>query len=114
MSERLLCPYCNAWVDFETEEAFDEEYLYQADCGDCDKKFGVRASMSWNYYEEKVDCWNTGEHRWKNRVTAPREYAVGKQACEDCGEEREIDATEWEAIDADQSHLQNWRSEATS
>ncbi|MBM4646561.1 hypothetical protein GS464_29540 [Rhodococcus hoagii] len=114
MNERLICPYCDAWVSFDTDDAYDEDHLYEAECDDCDKKFGVRASMSWNYYEEKVDCWNTGEHRWMNRVIAPREYAVGKQACGDCGDEREISARDWELIDGDHSHPQNWRSEATT
>lgn len=110
MSERLICPYCNKWVDFDTEDKYDEDYLYEVECDSCDKKFGVRASMTWNYYEEKVDCWNGEPHKYKNRVSAPREYSIGKQMCEDCGDEREIDREEWEAIDADNSHPQNWRA----
>lgn len=109
MSERLICPYCQAWVDFDTDDTYVEDTLYEAECGDCDKKFGVRSSMSWNYYEEKVDCWNGEDHKWKNRVSAPREYSVGRQMCEDCCDERTIPAEEWEAIDADSSHPQNWR-----
>lgn len=110
MNERLICPYCNCWVDFDTSEACNEDTLYEAECGDCEKKFGVRASNSWDYYEEKVDCWNGADHQWRNRVSAPREYSVGKQMCENCGEEREIPEAEWEAIEADHSHPQNWRN----
>lgn len=110
MSERLICPYCNAWVDFDTEDCYDEDNLYEAECDGCDKKFGVRASHSWSYYEEKVDCWNGSEHDYHNHVSAPREYAVGKQYCYACGDEREIDKDEWEKIEADHSHPQNWRT----
>lgn len=112
MNERLICPYCDAWVDFNTEDAYTEDYLYEAECEACDKKFGVRASNSWNYYEEKVDCWNDGEHHWKNRVSAPRKYSVGRQACESCGEEREILADVWESIEINADHPQNWRTKS--
>lgn len=110
MSERLLCPYCNEWVDFDTEDMYDEDNLYEVECGSCDKKFGVRASHSWSYYEEKVDCWNDGEHKWKNRVSAPLEYSIGKQMCEECGETREIPAPDWYDIENNHNHAQNWRN----
>src|SRR5690606_24525996 len=99
-NERLICPYCNAWVDFDTEDCYNEDTLYEAECGDCNKKFGVRASNTWNYYEEKVDCWNGSEHAYHNQVSAPREYAVGRQYCYNCGDERKIEDSEWEKIEA--------------
>lgn len=111
MNERLICPYCNEWVDFDNSEMYNEDTLYEIECDNCDKKFGVRASMSWNYYEEKVDCWNGADHEWCNRVSAPRKYAVGKQACESCDATRTIPTDEWEAIEADTNHPQNWRSQ---
>lgn len=110
MEEKLICPYCTAWVDFDTEDKYQEDEIYEAECTSCDKRFGVTASISWRYYEQKVDCWNTGKHVWKNRVSAPRKYAVGRQACEDCGEERKISTVLWEEIEADPSHIENWRS----
>lgn len=106
----MYCPYCDSHVRVDTEERYSEDELYEAECDTCEKKFGFRLSISYNYYEEKVDCWNGDEHKWKNRVSAPRHYSEGKQACYDCGEEREIPKNEWEKIEADHSHAQNWRS----
>ncbi len=110
MNERLICPYCEEWVDFDTEYCYDEGKLYEAECGSCGKKFGVRVSISFNYYEEKVDCWNGAPHDYHNHISAPREYAIGKQYCYNCGHEREINKEEWKKIEADYDHPQNWRN----
>lgn len=93
--EDMYCPYCNATVQVDTDDNYTEDELYQAECTACDKKFGYRLSISYNYYEEKVDCWNDVPHKWSPWRELYRGTEEGKdhykqvyerRYCENCDE----------------------------
>lgn len=112
LNDEALCPYCDheesdSW---EIDPNTSDEWV-QVECGNCSKTYLMKRLVTVQYTTEKADCANDlADHKWKNRVSAPREYAVGKQYCEVCFSDREISPEEWEAVEADHSHPQNWRS----
>lgn len=111
LNDEAVCPYCDheesdSW---EISANVNDEWV-QVECGNCSKTYLMERVTSVAYTTERADCANgLAEHQWRNRVAAPREYAIGKQQCEVCFTDREIDAAEWEKIDADHTHPQNWR-----
>lgn len=113
MNNEAVCPYC----DYEESDSWDiqsdtsDEWV-QVECGNCSKTYLMERTVFVKYSTERADCANgLAEHKWKNHVSAPREYAVGKQCCEVCYSDRQISTDEWEKIDADPSHSQNWRND---
>lgn len=112
LNDEAVCPYCNyeGSDSWEIESDKTDEWV-QVECGNCLKIFLMERVVSTKYTTERADCANgDADHKWKNRVSAPRKYAVGRQSCEVCFSDREIDPEEWEKIDADHNHPQNWRN----
>lgn len=76
----MRCPYC----DTECEVCHDDGAGYSEDekhrqwCGSCDKQFIFTTAISFDYYPEKADCLNDGEHDWQPTVTWPIEYTKGE------------------------------------
>lgn len=112
LNDEAVCPYCDheesdSW---EIESNTSDEWV-QVECGNCSKTFLMKRVVTVEYTTEKADCANgIVEHKWKNNVSAPREYSIGKQTCEVCFSDRTIDKKVWQMIDAHPSHAQNWRS----
>lgn len=114
LNDEALCPYCDSEQSdsWEIEPNKSDEW-FQVECDNCSKIFLFERVVSVEYSTERADCANNlgVEHKWKNRVSAPREYSIGKQQCQVCFSDREISAEEWEKIDADHDHPQNWRTQ---
>lgn len=110
----IECPYCDHGFDLKTADGdYRDGEQTETECPKCDKLFLVSTTMSFYYDAEKADCLNgDAEHDYHNQVSAPREYAIGRQYCYTCGDERKIDPEEWEKIEADHDHPQNWRVKA--
>lgn len=112
LNDEAVCPYCeheesDSW---EIEPNKTDEWI-QVECGNCSKTYLMERVVSTAYSTERADCANgMAEHKWKNRVSAPRSYSVGKQQCEVCFSDREISAEEWEKIEYDHNHPENWRN----
>jgi hypothetical protein len=111
LNDEAVCPYCDeAETDsWEISQDTNDEWV-QVECGNCSNTYLMERVVTVQYSTKRADCANAiSEHKWKNRISAPREYSVGKQVCEECFSERIIQSDEWEKIDADHSHPQNWR-----
>lgn len=112
LNDEAVCPYCDYEESDSWEITGDDGDKVQVECGNCSKTYLFQRVVSVAYTTYKADCANDlTEHQWKNHVSAPREYAIGKQGCEVCFSERVIDTAEWEKIEADLNHPQNWRSQ---
>lgn len=111
-NDEAICPYCDYVESDSWEIAQDtQEEWVLIECGNCDKKYLFEREAKVTYTTEKADCANDiTEHKWRNKVSAPRHYSVGKQYCEVCFTDRKIDEAEWEKIEADHNHPENWRS----
>lgn len=104
-NDNAICPYCDheesdSW---EIEQNTSEEW-FQVECGSCEKTYLFERNISVTYNTERADCANgMTEHKWENRVSAPREYSIGKQQCKVCFSDREISKEEWEKIESTMS-----------
>jgi len=112
MNDEAVCPYCDHEQSDSWEIATEtrDEWI-QTECGNCGNTFLLERVVQVSYSTERADCANDlVEHQWKNRVSAPRDWSVGKQQCRICFSDREIEVDEWQNIEADHSHPQNWRT----
>lgn len=89
----IECPYCEHEFDLNHDDGafYDEEHRREEECPNCEKKFMVTSSMSWNFEGEKADCLNDGNHNWKKKYN-PKYYPqlIHREICEDCDEERTL------------------------
>jgi len=93
MSNDIFCPYCDK--GYKADEVIEladwggnEDEPFEVEC-ECGKKFHVFVSYYPSFREEQVPCLNGEEHLWRPRHGYPREYFIGKEECEYCGEQRE-------------------------
>lgn len=90
--ETVECPYCEHEQGLETSEYRDEDNLQEEECESCDKKFGVRLSITYDYYPEKVDCWNGVSHKWSEWRVLLEDHqdhpnqVFRRRHCEECDE----------------------------
>ena len=89
MSE-VYCPYCNAKVEINHDDGYgyDEDEIHQQECHSCNNTFVYRTFIIMNYYTEKAECLNGGEHKFYKTKTFPPQFAVMK--CEICGDTKPI------------------------
>jgi hypothetical protein len=82
------CPYCDAQVEINHDDGYgyDEERIYEQECGSCEKTFAYRTSISIHYFTAQAPCMNGGEHEMKPVVHAPRCYP-NWQRCVHCEHE---------------------------
>jgi len=87
MSE-VQCPYCETGQEINHDDGYgyDEDEIYEQECGDCEKVFAYTTSIHFHYEAAKADCLNDGEHRYKRSITHPVEFT--KMVCRDCGDYR--------------------------
>src|SRR5690606_6162496 len=98
LNDNMICPYC----DYEDNDSWEVESnssdeWFQVECGNCSNTYLFERVIDVNYSTKKADCANgITIHKWKNIVSAPREYSIGKQQCRICFSDREISKQEWE------------------
>ena len=86
------CPYCDEGVNIDHDDGYgyDEDVMFQQECGSCGKTFAYTSSMSWNYDPVKAPCMNGGEHKWRAMSGHPKEHFASRERCEYCDEERRV------------------------
>ena len=94
----VKCPYCGEEKEIRHDDGdgFDENFLHNQQCNDCDKYFAFTTSISYFYKAYKADCLNDGEHKYKPTTTYPVEYT--RMECLDCGDIRDLTEEEWKMI----------------
>jgi len=88
------CPYCGKEQEINHDDGYgyNESETFEQECSACDKIFTFTTSVSFYYDVKKVPCKNgDGEHRWIDKVGCPKEAFIGRQYCDVCDEERDID-----------------------
>ena len=86
MCEEVKCPYCG--YEFEPESYYgDDESENIEECPNCEHYFVCQQEISVDFYAEKADCLNGGEHDWKPIATCPK--CDTKMRCTKCHQERE-------------------------
>lgn len=93
----MECPYCEAEqeVCHDDGQGYAEDERHEHQCSECEKTFVFTTSISYDYYPEKADCLNGGEHSLKMSETCPQEYS--KMYCEDCDFKRKPTPEEFAA-----------------
>lgn len=107
--DTVECPYCELDVEICHDDGayYHDEETEEIECEHCEKKFLVRSSISWDFYGEKAECLNDGNHQWKKRFPRHENVDYSRyEECADCGEKRtlpkeETDTRRWDdkAID---------------
>lgn len=92
----INCPYCDAEIDINHDDGYgyEEDVLHDQECPKCEKSFVFNTSISYNYYPEKADCLNDGNHNYEITLTHPK--CCAKMRCTMCDEERELTVEEKE------------------
>lgn len=92
------CPYCGHSQEVCHDDGFgyEEGINHEMECYECEKNFVFQTCISFNYYPEKADCLNDGDHNFKPTVTFPRQHT--KMACTMCDEKRDCTADEMRDI----------------
>lgn len=102
----LRCPYCEEWqeVDHSDGQAYEGDTLHEMQCSDCEKNFCFTTMVSFDYFPQKADCLNEGEHNFREpnitRFSRWPEYVKAYRECIDCGFEEQLtrkQAEEWES-----------------
>lgn len=86
MSE-IECPYCGDMMEW-CGDPIGEDETVEHECENCEKKFIFTVSYSVDYWPEKADCLNDGEHDWEPIVGVPKEYYKGRFRCKTCHHEK--------------------------
>jgi hypothetical protein len=93
--KEINCPYCDHPQDINHDDGFgyDESVTHEMECEKCEKNFVFTSQISWDFYPEKADCLNGGEHNYQQTHTFPKEYT--KMQCTMCADERKPTEEEW-------------------
>lgn len=96
--EDVNCPYCGEGQEINHDDGYgyEEDQLYEQECGECEKTFTFTTSISFHYEGHKADCLNGAPHKWENTITTPVEFT--EMRCVDCDERRKPTDEEWCAI----------------
>lgn len=86
----IECPYCGVEqeIDHEDGYGYEEGQLHEQACSSCQKMYTYTTATIYCYEAFKADCLNGGEHIWKPKRGVPKEYFMGKFACETCEAEK--------------------------
>lgn len=97
----IECPYCGHEQEICHDDGFgyEEGVKHEDTCYECEKEFTFTTCMSFDYYPEKADCLNEGEHDLSPSRTIPREYT--RMQCKTCDFERPCN-------DEEKKHLGYW------
>ncbi len=86
MYEDINCPYCDKAMEINHDDGYgyQEDEIYQQECGHCDKTFVYTTSINFYYEATQAECLNDGEHKYK-----PMKWTGFPDAkiCETCGDE---------------------------
>lgn len=89
--DEIECPYCEYSYDLNHDDGafYDEENRTEEECPQCEKKFMVTSSLSWDFEAEKADCLNNGVHKWEKKYNERHYPALQhKEICKECDSER--------------------------
>jgi len=91
--EDVECPYCGKPLDIDHDDGYgyEENEIYEQDCWNCKKTFAYVTEISFWHTAHKAPCMNEGEHDLKDIHRYPKDFAVGRKICENCGEEIVVD-----------------------
>ena len=94
----MQCPYCGSGQDVchDDQRGYEEDVLHEHYCTNCDKSFVFTTMISFNYYPQKADCLNDGNHKYRMTMTYPRRFS--KMRCDECGRERQPTPDELAAV----------------
>jgi len=98
MIDDTQCPYCGAeiGINHDDGQGYEQDRLHQQDCNSCKKTFTFYTVISFDYYANKADCLNGGEHIYKASHTAPKECT--HMFCTMCDNTRKPTEDEWKEI----------------
>lgn len=84
----IECPYCGHPQDINHDDGYGyhEDEVYNQDCCECGKTFIYTTGIIFNYYPEKADCLNGGNHTWEYTKTYPKECT--QMQCTSCHDYR--------------------------
>ena len=95
-SKDLQCPYCSLW-DEASPDSLEPDLLHKHECSHCEKRYTFTVEYSPDYYTQKADCLNGGEHDWQDHladedISKPetwylRKYFELKRECSACGKD---------------------------
>ena len=82
------CPYCGAEIEINHDDGYgyNEDQVYEQDCGFCLKTFAYTASISVDHSAHKAECLNGGNHNWEPMINYPKRWPDAKR-CKNCGKE---------------------------
>jgi hypothetical protein len=91
----ISCPYCDADLDICHDDGYgyEEGVKHHMECDHCGKSFVFETCISFDYYPEKADCLNGGDHDYSPSRTFPKEFT--RMICKTCGDERQPTEEEW-------------------
>ena len=97
-SDDVDCPYCGAGQEINHDDGYgyEEDQVYEQECGECEKNFVFTTSISYDHYAKKADCLNGSEHKYQATATYPKRYT--RMRCIDCDIERKQTDDEWLVI----------------
>ena len=93
MSKDIECPYCNHEFDLCHDDGayYSESQNEEAECPECEKKFMVSTSISFNHYAEKAECLNDENHKWEKKYDLRwSPHLSHKERCRYCDKERDL------------------------
>jgi len=91
----IECPYCGEWQEINHDDGYgyDEDRVFEQQCGDCEKSFSFTTSILFMYDAKKAPCMNDEPHNFKPTCTMPKYHT--KMRCSYCDEERKMSEHEW-------------------
>ena len=95
--EEIECPYCEHAYDLNHDDGafYNNGEREATECPNCEKKFLVYSSMSWDFDAEKADCLNDGNHQWVKEHSKPNIETypdlAARERCETCDKKRTVD-----------------------
>lgn len=88
--DNVECPYCESEEEINHDDGYgyEEDRVFNQQCGNCEKYFVFTTSISFYYEAEKAACLNGAEHDYKKTATHPAEWA--RLRCTVCSHEKPL------------------------
>lgn len=78
----IKCPYCEYEYELCTDDGHGcAEEQYEEQCPKCKKKFIFFTEIYFKYFAYKVDCLNSGEHKYSYQMSND---GVEYRICREC------------------------------
>lgn len=82
---KVNCPYCNHEQE-APNECNEEDELYESECKNCGKYYGVSPFYIKDYRVHKMPCWNGTPHEYEKIQGYPEELFANRRRCNICRE----------------------------